>query len=112
MKGINNLDLIDKLLPLMMKFIAEETTEALKSIARFHGIQIKMLFPTLISLIDDNNESSIANFFQFCINVLKFRESTLHNYLVNYYAKCDPKQLMMYLEMQHTDSNAVIILVC
>jgi len=90
---------------LLIKKVPTETLQALKSEA-FRSIDIPKLMPALMGCPDDRVVSARKFVIDYCINLRKEKDSSVHNMSFYLFAKSDNlEELVTFLKTQEANKN-------
>lgn len=99
-------DLFYKFTPILMEELPKETVQLL--IERGKSLQAVKLLPTLLCLKSEKHRSEIVKYLEFSIHSLGIPEQSIHNYLIQLYAKYkDGDKLMSYFETQGKELSMI-----
>lgn len=99
-------DLFYKFCPILMEELPKETVQLL--IERGRSLKAAKLLPTLLSLNSDIHRVEIVKYLEFAIHSLGNPEQSIHNYLIQIYAKYkENEKLMTYFETQGKDISLI-----
>lgn len=99
-------DLFYKFTPILMEELPKETVQLL--IERGKSLQAVKLLPTLLCLKSEKHRSEIVKYLEFSIHSLGIQEQSIHNYLIQMYAKYkDGEKLMSYFETQGKELSMI-----
>uniref|UniRef100_T1JMS9 Pep3/Vps18 beta-propeller domain-containing protein n=1 Tax=Strigamia maritima TaxID=126957 RepID=T1JMS9_STRMM len=90
--------------PVLMQSCPKETVGIWISQGR--RLNPTKLIPALLQCDQGKNKSQEAEairYFEFCVNTLDNKDTSIHNYLLSLYAKLDSEKLMTYLTLQGQD---------
>lgn len=100
------LDLFYKFAPIVMEELPKETVQVLMD--RGKSLSAVKLLPTLLCLKTDKHRSEIVKYLEFSIHSLGIQEQSIHNYLIQLYAKVkDDEKLMSYFETQGKELSMI-----
>ncbi|CAO1390724.1 unnamed protein product [Diamesa serratosioi] len=99
-------DLFYKFCPILIEELPKETVQLL--IERGKSLKAAKLLPTLLSLNSDVHRVEIVKYLEFAIHSLGKPEQSIHNYLIQIYAKYkENEKLMTYFETQGKDISLI-----
>lgn len=106
LKMQKNNELFYKFAPIIMEELPKETVQVL--IDRGKSLSAMNLLPTLLCLKSDRHRMEIVKYLEFSIHSLGIHEQSIHNYLIQLYAKVkDSEKLMSYLETQGKELSMI-----
>lgn len=95
-----------KFTPIIMEELPRETVQLL--IDRGKSLNTVKLLPTLLCLKSDKHRGEVIKYLEFAIHSLGIQEQSIHNYLIQLYAKCkDADKLMSYFETQGKELSMI-----
>lgn len=101
-----NTEMVYKFAPIIMEELPKETVQVL--IDRGKNLSAMKLLPTLLCLKTDKHRVEIVKYLEFSIHSLGIQEQSIHNYLIQLYAKVkDSEKLMSYLETQGKELSMI-----
>lgn len=99
-------ELFYKFAPILMEDLPKETVQVL--IDRGKSLSTVKLLPALLCLRSDRHQVEIIKYLEFSIHSLGVQEQSIHNYLIQLYAKChDKDKLMSYFETQGKEISMI-----
>lgn len=99
-------DLFYKFTPIIMEELPKETVQVL--IDRGKSLSAVKLLPTLLCLKSDKHRVEIVKYLEFAIHSLGIQEQSIHNYLIQLYAKYnDSHKLMSYFETEGKELSMI-----
>lgn len=102
----NRADLIYQFAPIVMEELPKETIQMLME--RGKGLNAVKLLPTLLCLKTDKHRSEVVKYLEFVIHSLGVQDQSIHNYLIQLYAKYkDSDKLMSYFETQGKEISMI-----
>ncbi|GAB1602836.1 vacuolar protein sorting-associated protein 18 homolog [Argonauta hians] len=104
----NQMELFYKFSPVLMQHIPVETVNSWKK--QRSKLDPKKLIPSLVQYDSKRHHqqgNQAIRYLRFCVEELDVKDPPIHNYLLSLYARLQPDQLMIYLEIQGQDSDHV-----
>ncbi|KAK6183831.1 hypothetical protein SNE40_002395 [Patella caerulea] len=104
----NDVELYYKFSPILMQYTPKETVDAW--IKQGRQLDPKKLIPALVQYDQEKYKqqgNEAIRYLEFCVQQLDNKDTAIHNYLVSLYAKIQPTNLMIYLEMQGENSDNI-----
>ncbi|XP_055957598.1 vacuolar protein sorting-associated protein 18 homolog [Patella vulgata] len=104
----NDVELYYKFSPILMQYTPKETVDAW--IKQGRQLDPKKLIPALVQYDQEKYKqqgNEAIRYLEFCVQQLDNKDTAIHNYLVSLYAKIQPANLMIYLEMQGENSDNI-----
>lgn len=99
-------DLIYIYAPIVMEELPKDTIQMLMD--RGRSFNVVKLLPTLLCVKSDKHRMEVVRYLEFAIHSLSIRDQSIHNYLIQLYAKYkDTRKLMNYLETQGKEVSMI-----
>ena len=99
-------DLFYKFTPIIMEELPKETVQLLME--RGRSLNAVKLLPTLLCLKTDKHRTEIVKYLEFSIHSLSVSDQSIHNYLIQLYAKYkDCEKLMSYFDTQGKELSMI-----
>lgn len=95
-----------KFTPIIMEELPKETVQVL--IDRGKSLNVVKLLPTLLCTKTDKHRTEVVKYLEFSIHSLGAEDQSIHNYLIQLYAKYkDSDKLMSYFETQGKELSMI-----
>lgn len=99
-------DLFYKFTPILMEELPKETVQTL--IDRGKSLNVVKLLPTLLCLKSGKHRTEIVKYLEFAIHSLGVQEVSIHNYLIQLYAKNkETDKLISYFETEGKELSMI-----
>ncbi|KAL7027445.1 hypothetical protein ACKWTF_005444 [Chironomus riparius] len=99
-------DLIYQFAPIIIEELPKETIQMLMD--RGRGLNAVKLLPTLLCIKSDKHRTEVVRYLEFAIHSLSVQDQSIHNYLIQLYAKYkDCEKLMSYFETQGKELSMI-----
>jgi hypothetical protein len=99
-------DLIYSFAPIVMEELPKETVQMFME--RKRGLNAVKLLPALLCLKSDKHRVEIVRYLEFAIHSLSVQDQSIHNYLIQLYAKYkDCEKLMSYFETEGKELSMI-----
>ncbi|ESO97284.1 hypothetical protein LOTGIDRAFT_214111 [Lottia gigantea] len=104
----NDVDLYYKFSPILMQYTPGETVNAW--IKQGRQLDPKQLIPALVQYDQEKYKeqgNEAIRYLEYCVQQLDNKDTAIHNYLVSLYAKIQPDNLMLYLQLQGENPDMI-----